>query len=74
MDRERWKHLMRHPNQGVELTEAEIAEGWHFCYAWDGLLVEPNSPEGACCECVHDAAIAPLYERAKRGGGSSEQG
>ena len=36
-----------------ELTENEIAEGWHFCFDWDGLLVGPEMVcEWECCTCL----------------------
>jgi hypothetical protein len=34
------------------LTPEEIAEGWHFCNNWDGLLVGPNTEEWKYCSCV----------------------
>lgn len=33
------------------LTPEEVEAGWHFCPDWDGMLIHPNSPEGACCLC-----------------------
>lgn len=45
----RWCALMLH--DGLQLTEAEIAEGWHFCAEWDGLLVGPEMPEMESCLC-----------------------
>lgn len=35
----------------VELTQAEIDEGWHFCWCWDGLLVGPGMGEMEFCHC-----------------------
>jgi hypothetical protein len=35
----------------LPLTEEEIAEGFHFCPDWDGLLVGPSSPEVDSCPC-----------------------
>ena len=46
---ERWRTLMEDPR--VELTEEEIARGWHFCWDWDGLLVGPGMAERDCCSC-----------------------
>jgi len=34
-----------------DLTEAEKAEGWHFCLEWDGMLCHPDSPEAEVCGC-----------------------
>jgi hypothetical protein len=48
MERERWKKINR---EGDGLTPEEIAEGWHFCYEWDQLLVGPGMPEMECCLC-----------------------
>jgi hypothetical protein len=36
----RYKELMAENN--VQLTEAEIDQGWHFCEDWDDLLVGPE--------------------------------
>ena len=35
------------------LTVDEMRQGWHFCWDWDGLLVNVNDTEGegACCTC-----------------------
>lgn len=53
MTEERWKELEK--NQELTLTEQEIKDGWHFCYEWDGLLVNSNDSEGegAACTCVY---------------------
>ncbi len=47
----RYNFLMR---SGADdpLTEAEIAEGWHFCHEFDGLLVGPGSCELQFCHCL----------------------
>jgi hypothetical protein len=45
----RWSDLMN--DDGLPLTSEEIAEGWHFCYDWDGLLVGPGMKEMECCTC-----------------------
>ncbi len=51
MSPERHRALAR--DLTLELTPEEIAEGWHFCYDWDGLLVNRNDKEGegSCCTC-----------------------
>lgn len=33
------------------LSDEEIAEGWHWCPEWDGLLVGPGMPEMESCVC-----------------------
>ena len=38
-------------NIGVELTQEELAQGWHFCPDWDGLLVKKGEPGGEPCGC-----------------------
>ena len=51
MTRERYDYLMRDTKS--ELTDAEVNAGWHFCYDFDGLLVNhlDGGPEAACCTC-----------------------
>ena len=49
MTHERWKAISR--DEGSELTKEEIAEGWHFCLEFDGLLVGPGMSELECCAC-----------------------
>jgi len=39
-------------HEDAELTPAEFAAGWHFCWEWDGLLIHPSHPEAACCTCT----------------------
>jgi hypothetical protein len=34
------------------LTDREFANGWHFCFEWDGLLIHPSWPEAECCRCI----------------------
>ena len=34
------------------LTQEEIAEGWHWCYEFDGLLVGPGMREMESCTCL----------------------
>lgn len=36
------------------LTKEEIADGWHFCYDFDGLLIHKKSPEFNYCTCYND--------------------
>lgn len=49
MERDRYDALMWH-DEG-ELTPEEIADGWHWCWDWDGLLVGPGMMEMDCCVC-----------------------
>lgn len=55
MPRERWIRLME--SNDLSLTVNEIADGWHFCGDWDGLLVGPGMPmEQECCTCLTEKA------------------
>ena len=49
MNTERFAALMA--DDGLSLTEAEIAAQWHFCPSWDGLLISPECGEWRHCEC-----------------------
>ncbi len=54
MTKARYDEIMTAITTGKEapqLTQAEIAEGYHYCGSWDGLLVMPDTPESECCEC-----------------------
>lgn len=40
----------------LKLTQEEMAQGWHFCFDWDGLIVGPlkdsewgDDPERCLC-------------------------
>ena len=35
-----------------QLSDDEIADGWHFCHDWDGLLIHPECPEYESCACL----------------------
>lgn len=52
MTRDRWHHLNK---TGEALNPQEIAEGWHYCHDWDGLLIHPGDPEAECCSCRPEA-------------------
>lgn len=54
MSNERWEHLMA--DDEAKLTPAEIDQGWHFCYDWDGLLVGPGMGEIEFCRCKDEEA------------------
>lgn len=38
----------------LSLTPEEVAEGWHFCDDWDGLLVHPTMIEAESCYCFRE--------------------
>ena len=57
MTPERRRHLQQ---TGEDLTPEEFNEGWHYCYAWDFMLIHKDEPEAACCEC--DRAIEAAKE------------
>lgn len=59
MDNKRYKELM---DSNVALLTAEEGRIWHFCWDWDGLLVEKDSPEFECCTCVGGARIRGLFD------------
>jgi len=50
MTHERWTEVEK--NQELKLTAQEIADGWHFCPEWDGLLVNSNDEEGEGAACI----------------------
>ena len=51
MDDERYKYL---EVTGAPITDKEIQEGWHYCYEWDGMLINKSWPEAECCKCFED--------------------
>lgn len=57
MSNERYTELNRHPQTSV-LTQAEFKQGWHYCWDWDGLLVNAYDMhgEGAACTCYPRAS------------------
>ena len=57
MTTERWRTLMADDN--LSLTEAEIAEGWHFCDEMDGLLANSKDAAGDCFCYLNDARHFP---------------
>ena len=48
MTKDRYTALMRGDES---LTDAEMSQGWHFCWDWDGLLISPDMPEFNACIC-----------------------
>ena len=53
MTKARWEKLMDDDN--AQLTTDEIAEGWHFCREFDGLLVQGDPKERFCGQSCVDA-------------------
>ena len=53
MAEERWRYLMRpfDENDDAMLTAEELANGWHWCDSWDGLLINANDKEFEHCKC-----------------------
>jgi len=35
----------------IDLTAAEMRQGWHFCPDWDFLLIRIGEPGGEPCYC-----------------------
>jgi len=62
MSEERLKLL--HHNFELYPTAEEIKNGWHFCYEYDGLLVNAFDPEmrATGCRCL-DEFFANLGQR-----------
>lgn len=60
MKRKRYNELMA--NDGKQLTQAEVFEGWHWCVEFDGLLVGLGMTELNFCECLHHDH--PVYKTA----------
>lgn len=56
MTNERYREL--NADQTTTLTPDEFDLGWHFCYDWDGLLVNAydDEGEGSCCTCYRRKA------------------
>lgn len=59
MTNERWHAV----NEDIKarLTPEEIAQGWHFCVEFDGLLVGPGSQERQFCG--HLCPLVPESEK-----------
>jgi len=53
MSEERWNYLMQPFNgdESVMLTAQELADGWHWCDEWDGLLIHVDDREFEHCKC-----------------------
>lgn len=52
MTRQRMIELTK--NLNATLTKEELAEGWHFCSEFDGLLIHSSHPEYEVCTCELD--------------------
>lgn len=53
MTDERYYALMA--SDDLPLTKEEVAEGWHFCLEFDGLLVKGDPNEKYCGQACIDA-------------------
>ena len=53
MTQERWNYLMQpfDGDESVMLTAQELADGWHWCDEWDGLLIHADDREFDHCKC-----------------------
>ena len=53
MSQERWDYLMKpfDGDESVMLTAQELADGWHWCDEWDGLLIHVDDREFEHCKC-----------------------
>ena len=58
MTAERYRELNMQPQQSP-LTQDEFAQGWHYCWDWDGLFVNAydDEGEGASCTCYPRAEL-----------------
>lgn len=45
------RYFQLEQDTSLNLTEEEVAEGWHWCIDWDGMLVGPGMIEMECCGC-----------------------
>ena len=56
MTEERWKFLMDAKDEDAKLTTKEMADGWHWCGEFDGLLRQPkdafDGEDGFECRCL----------------------
>lgn len=57
MSKERFEYLMSdeaYQSTDDGLTEKELADGYHFCMSWDGLLIGKYEAEYQHCLCEWD--------------------
>lgn len=52
MTTERWLELQESKDPHIRISDAELAEGWHWCAEFDGLLVGPGMSELRFCKCL----------------------
>lgn len=52
-DREPFFPAPHDPVQGSDLTPAQVADGWHYCPAFDDLLTRGENHTGDHCLCGH---------------------
>lgn len=55
MNKERQMQLYK---SGQVLTKEEVEQGWHWCKAWDYMLVGPGQDEAFSCACDNPAIDA----------------
>lgn len=61
MNERRYQQIMA-SEENEPLLPYEIAEGWHFCAEFDGLLVGPAMGELRACHCLPKEH--PVYQTA----------
>ena len=61
MTTERWNELMDE-TQVASFTQAELADGWHFCQELDGCLHGPQPGGPTECWCGHKMKSLPPEE------------
>jgi hypothetical protein len=59
MSTERYLELSEGDESGPNLTEEEIAAGWHFCVEFDGALIHPDWEEAESCRCHENKKEEP---------------
>jgi hypothetical protein len=50
MDEDRFNRIMWLETE--DLTQEDVANGWHFCWEMDGLLLNANDPDNDFCHCL----------------------
>lgn len=51
------RHAALMADDDLPLTSEKLAEGWHFCPDWDGLLVGPGMKETESCNCGDPGSV-----------------
>lgn len=55
MTQDRYDALMR--DDQLDLTDEEVADGWHFCVDFDLLLLKVGGVDG--CTCQRGTGVSP---------------